>query len=367
LSFELFDAGAPTSADDDSVARIEQGRDVLSASGDEWAYLCATVHLAYALRGRGELAPAEEITDEGLERCTTPETVWWQAELLNQKALAVRDRDREEAARLADRAIEAARAAGHERGMADATYTRLLLDMDRGLATVDAVQGLYDQCEQIGNRRVQAIVAMCAGAIAARHGDPSAGQWYGRAIDIGQETGYHRATWWAMSGLVIALATSRPRDAACLHGALLAWSDELLPMTSPGHRRAYERAVASLRDSLGDGELARLVQAGEGLAWDDAVDAARPLAAALAGPEDADAAARTTRRRGPQPKPEVTERELEVLAELVRGHTNQEIAEELGISPKTVMHHTTSVYRKLGVRGRAEAVAHALRSGLVAD
>jgi DNA-binding CsgD family transcriptional regulator len=52
-------------------------------------------------------------------------------------------------------------------------------------------------------------------------------------------------------------------------------------------------------------------------------------------------------------------------AQLVRGHTNQEVADELGISAKTVMHHTTSVYRKLGVRGRAEAVAHALRSGLV--
>jgi DNA-binding CsgD family transcriptional regulator len=313
------------------------------------------------------LAAAEEIADEGLERCTTPDTVWWQAELLNQKALAVRDDDREEAALLADRAIEAARAAGHERGLADATFTRLLLDMDRGLATVEALDGLYEQCEEIGNRRVQAIVAMCAGAIAAREGDPSAGSWYVRAIDIGQETGYHRATWWAMSGLVIALAASRPRDAACLHGSLLAWSDELLPMTSPGHRRAYERAVESLRATLGNDELARLVRAGEELAWDDAVDAARPLARILAGAAGDGAATQTTRRRGPRPNPEVTERELEVLSQLVRGHTNRQIAEALGISPKTVMHHTTSVYRKLAVRGRAEAVAHALRSGLVAE
>jgi predicted ATPase/DNA-binding CsgD family transcriptional regulator len=366
LSFELFDADAPASTASDPLARIERGRDALSASGDEWAYLRATVHLAYALRGRGEAAASEEIADHGVQRCTTPDTVWWQAELLNQKALAVRDRDREEAALLADRAIEAARAAGHERGLADATYTRLLLDMDRGLATIDAVQGLYDQCEEIGNRRVQAIVAMCAGAIAARHGDPSAGRWYLRAIDIGQETGYYRATWWAMSGLVIALATSRPRDAGRIHGSLLAWSDELLPMTSPGHRRAYERAVRSLRDALGEEDLARLVRAGEDLAWDDAVDAARTLAGALAGARGLDAVG-TRRRRGPRPNPEITERELEVLSQLVRGHTNQEIAEALGISPKTVMHHTTSVYRKLAVRGRAEAVAHAVRSGLVAD
>ena len=64
--------------------------------------------------------------------------------------------------------------------------------------------------------------------------------------------------------------------------------------------------------------------------------------------------------------PELTERELDVLGELVAGHTNQEIASTLAISHKTVMHHTVSVYRKLAVRGRAEAVAHALRTGLIA-
>jgi len=36
------------------------------------------------------------------------------------------------------------------------------------------------------------------------------------------------------------------------------------------------------------------------------------------------------------------------------------------MSQSTVMHHTVSVYRKLAVRGRAEAVAHARRTGLVA-
>ena len=34
------------------------------------------------------------------------------------------------------------------------------------------------------------------------------------------------------------------------------------------------------------------------------------------------------------------------------------------MSPKTVMHHSVSIYRKLGVRGRGEASAWAFRSGL---
>ena len=364
LAFELFDAAGPERGREDPVERIDVARQALSAYRDAWAYLRATVHLSYSLRVREELVAAEEVASEGLDRCADPATLWWQAELLNQMGLAVRGRDRDGAVTLAEQAIEAARASGHERGLADATFTRLLLDMDRGLVGVDALEALYDQCEEIGNRRVQSIVAMCAGAIAARHGDPAAGRWYLRAIDIGQETGYDRSTWWAMSGLVVSLARGQPAEAARLHGSLSARSGELLPMTTPGHRMAYERAVVSLRHSLGTEQFTRLTQAGEALLWDDAVDEARQWARDLA--EETATAPRRRRRRGPRPNPELTARELEILGHLVEGHTNQHIADELDLSPKTVMHHTTKVYRKLGVRGRAEAVAHAVRSGMVA-
>ncbi len=47
------------------------------------------------------------------------------------------------------------------------------------------------------------------------------------------------------------------------------------------------------------------------------------------------------------------------------GRTNPQIAAELKLSPKTVMHHSGSVYPKLGVRGRAEAIAHAYRNGIL--
>ena len=49
---------------------------------------------------------------------------------------------------------------------------------------------------------------------------------------------------------------------------------------------------------------------------------------------------------------------------LTGGWGNRDIAEALSISSKTVMHHTVSIYRKLGVRGRTEAATLAVRSGL---
>jgi len=66
-----------------------------------------------------------------------------------------------------------------------------------------------------------------------------------------------------------------------------------------------------------------------------------------------------------QPAPLLSEREREVLELISAGSTNREIAEQLYLSPHTVKEHTSSLYRKLGVRNRAEAVQKAQRIGLL--
>jgi len=61
----------------------------------------------------------------------------------------------------------------------------------------------------------------------------------------------------------------------------------------------------------------------------------------------------------------LTERELQVLLALVRGGSNRQIAEGLGISAKTVGHHVEHVYKKAGVRSRAAATLWAFEHDLV--
>ena len=53
----------------------------------------------------------------------------------------------------------------------------------------------------------------------------------------------------------------------------------------------------------------------------------------------------------------LTERQLEVLAQLIKGRSNKEIARALGMAEPTVKGHLVTVFRVLRVRNRAEAVS----------
>jgi len=62
--------------------------------------------------------------------------------------------------------------------------------------------------------------------------------------------------------------------------------------------------------------------------------------------------------------PELTERERGVLALIAQGHTNAAIAEKLVLSPKTVRNHVSTIFSKLQVASRAEAIIRARDAGL---
>jgi len=77
-------------------------------------------------------------------------------------------------------------------------------------------------------------------------------------------------------------------------------------------------------------------------------------------------------RRGPRTATRqnplgLTRRQLEVLHLLCDGLQNQEIAERLYLSSKTVDHHVSAVLAKLGVHTRGEAAREAIRLGIARD
>ena len=94
----------------------------------------------------------------------------------------------------------------------------------------------------------------------------------------------------------------------------------------------------------------------------------RAVRAAAAGERYLDAALTSraedsgAKRRLPT-GPVATDRESHVLRLMAVGHSNKEIADQLGISVKTVEVHKANAMRKLGLRGRIDVVRYALLQG----
>ena len=71
-------------------------------------------------------------------------------------------------------------------------------------------------------------------------------------------------------------------------------------------------------------------------------------------------------QREPEPDPteQLSARQLDVLRLIARGKGNAEIAETLGISPRTAKNHVSNILSKLGLPGRVQAAIYAVRCGL---
>jgi len=101
-------------------------------------------------------------------------------------------------------------------------------------------------------------------------------------------------------------------------------------------------------------ELARAIRAAAGGQVYLHPEAARRLASIVRAKTD------------PAPEPDVlTERELDVVRLVARGLSNQDIAEDLSISQKTVKAHVSNILGKLGLSSRVQIALYALRQGIV--
>ena len=62
----------------------------------------------------------------------------------------------------------------------------------------------------------------------------------------------------------------------------------------------------------------------------------------------------------------LTQRELEIVAQIVAGHSNREVGQHFSICERTVKHHLTNIFEKLGVSSRLELALFAVKNRLVA-
>lgn len=155
----------------------------------------------------------------------------------------------------------------------------------------------------------------------------------------------------------VAIASGEDHAVGRLKGAIERFAGLELPFETARARLELARALAPTAPEAAAHE-ARL-----------ALDEFERLGAA----QDCDAAAELLRTTGasgrawPKGRGPLTKRETEVLALLVEGLANAEIAERLFISVRTAEHHVASILAKLDLRSRAEAAAYGARQGAAKD
>ena len=182
-------------------------------------------------------------------------------------------------------------------------------------------------------------------------------QWCSEGLELATES---PASVVAVVNLVgamyVASAAGDDAFAARLHGAIQDSVAGLRSTLQPQRAERYDDTLARLRASLGS-RFDENTRAGAALSWGEALDEALSFVGRHRLPASPPLCAPTTR---------LTPREHDVLQFLAAGMTNKEIGVRLQLRPKTVMHHTGAIYRKLGVRGRAEAAVWSIHNDAAA-
>lgn len=187
---------------------------------------------------------------------------------------------------------------------------------------------------------------------------------YEQGVGMARESGDKRMIPSGLEGLAAAVAAQGNHSwAAHLWGAAEALREAIGAPLPPVERVPYDRAVAAARTQLGEQAFAAAWVGGRTLSLEQALTT--PGQVALPAPTQGERSSSQT-PASPQSYPDgLTAREVEVLRVVAQGLTNEQVAERLVISPRTVDTHLTSIYGKIGVSSRVAATRYAIEHHLV--
>ena len=202
------------------------------------------------------------------------------------------------------------------------------------------------------------------GSVALRMGEYYESlSFYRQSLALNLEHGYKYGIAEDLAGLAeVASLLGQAEQAVRLLGAVEALREASNIRLSPLRRAEYERTVEGIHAHLDDAAFAKAWKEGHTMTLDEVLAAQEAIlqAASLPPEQPLPSPAKST----PTYPHELTAREVDVLRLVAAGSSNQEIADTLVISDRTVNSHLVHIFNKLGVNSRAAAAAFAIRHKL---
>ena len=311
-----------------AVAFFEESLALWREAGEQQRMAGVLLNLGHTVADRGDFARAEALLRESLALYRALEYAWGEAITLHTLGwLRLRRGTPAEAVAPLEEAVAVFRKLRNHWGLSRALTA--LGDAALELGAADRARALQAESLALAWGQGDRLTALLSLEGLAR----AAGTWDGAA------------------------AAAR---AARLYAAAETLREALGAPLPPPERAKHERYVAAVRARLDVDAFAAAWAAGRALSLDEAIALAQqsptlPEAGAPsrpAGEGDGDAPAG------------LTPREVDVLRLIAAGLSNQEVADALHLSVRTVERHIANLYGKLGARHRGDAVAAAFRLGL---
>jgi predicted ATPase/DNA-binding CsgD family transcriptional regulator len=346
----------------------EEALALFKESGDNEGAAWSLFNLAWQAANQGEYVRGRTLFGESLALFRELGNKWGMANSLLGLAQVLLDSqdDQETVRALLEESLALSRELGDQEGMAHAFSLSGWLALSQGddAAASSLAEKSLVLNREIGSPEHIAESLLLLARVATVQGDYVAARaLYEQSLAISKEGNYKSAIAFYLEGLAGVVAAQRELVwAARLWGAAESLREATGSPIPPIEHAEFERVVATARTQLGEKAFVA--------AWTEG----RTMT-----PEQAFAAQGRTTRSGLVPAEELsvplmkspanpdglTAREVEVLRLLAQGMTNEQIAKQLVISPRTVNTHLTSIFGKIGVSTRSAATRYAMDHHLI--
>jgi predicted ATPase/DNA-binding CsgD family transcriptional regulator/tRNA A-37 threonylcarbamoyl transferase component Bud32 len=213
------------------------------------------------------------------------------------------------------------------------------------------------------DERLAAWILLLLGKVAVLQGDNVvASTLYQKALPLGDR---HDLPFYLEGLADVATKQGEPRWAAQLWGAAESLREAMGTPIPPIWRADYEHSVAAARTQLVEKAFVAAWEEGRSMTVEQVLAAQGRKLVPTATPIPLDAISASLAKFPITYSAGLTAREVEVLRLVAQGLTNEQVAKQLVISPRTVNTHLTSIYGKIDVSSRAAITHYAIEHHLI--